>query len=287
MGAGEVIAFVGPPGSGKSTLVQLLLKLYEPDTGSISIDGHPLAEIEPEIARRIVGAVLQEPFLYSKSIRDNLAVGRSAASEEELVHAATAACIHTSVRDFEAGYDTLVGERGVTLSGGQRQRVAIARAFLKDPPVLVLDDALSAVDTRTEAEILATLEARRGTRTTLLVTHRLASVVHADRICVFDSGRIVQSGTHAELVESDGPYRSLWNIQHAIEDELESRSRRSNRPGSRAVRRRPTEPGPSQPLAHRNSPGGIAMSTAQPTEETFKDGLEWGLWAQASPLHAE
>ena len=220
VGRGEVLALVGPPGSGKSTIVQLLLKLYRPDRGSVRLDGRDVADLDPRALRRFVGTVLQEPFLYSKTLRENLLVGHSSAEEGELFHAASAACIHTSIVGFENGYDTLVGERGVTLSGGQRQRVAIARALLKDPPVLVLDDALSAVDTRTESEILAALEARRGRRTTLLVTHRLASVTHADRICVLQEGRIVQTGTHRELEAVEGPYRRLWRVQNALEDEL-------------------------------------------------------------------
>jgi len=218
---GEVLVLVGPPGAGKSTIVRLLLRLYEYTRGSIRLDGAELRDLDPTAVRRCIGTVLQEPFLYAKSVRDNLLLGRQDAAEEELVHAATAACIHTAIQEFDAGYATLVGERGVTLSGGQRQRVAIARALLKDPPILVLDDSLSAVDTRTEADILGALEERRGRRTTILITHRLSAAVRADRICVLDHGRVVQSGNHAELLATEGPYRRLWLIQEGLEAELE------------------------------------------------------------------
>ena len=216
---GATIALVGPPGSGKSTLIHLLLRLYDYEEGSIRLDGRELTSLDRTWARAQVGAVLQEPFLYSKTIGANVKLGRTEADLEEVVEAATAADIHGSISGFESGYDTLVGERGVTLSGGQRQRLSIARALLKDPPILVLDDALSAVDTRTEARILEALRARRGRHGTIIISHRLSSVAHADRILVLEEGRIVQAGTHDELLRQAGAYRRLWKIQGALEAE--------------------------------------------------------------------
>ncbi len=213
--AGESLALLGPPGSGKSTLVQVLLRLYDYTEGSIRLDGHELRDLSREFVRGQIGVVMQEPFLYSKTIGANLQLGRTSATHEEIVESATDAQIHGAILDFEKGYDTLVGERGVTLSGGQRQRVALARALLKDPAILVLDDALSAVDTETETQILDALKRRRGKHTTIIVAHRLSSVVHADTILVFDKGAVVQKGTHSELAREDGPYKRLCEIQHA------------------------------------------------------------------------
>jgi len=170
--------------------------------------------------RRNIGTVTQEPFLYSRTIGANVRLGRTAATQAEIVTSTTAAAIHGSIQQFEHGYDTLVGERGVTLSGGQRQRVAIARALLKDAPILVLDDALSAVDTETETRILEALRARRGRHTTIVIAHRLSSVAHADRILLLERGAIVQAGTHRELLGQEGPYRRLWRMQEEELDEV-------------------------------------------------------------------
>jgi ATP-binding cassette subfamily B protein len=218
--SGETVALLGPPGSGKSTVVQLILRLYEHDSGSIRLDGREIGELGRETLRAQVGVVLQEPFLYSKSILDNLELGRPDSTLDELVACTRDAAVHETIQGFPDGYYTLLGERGLTLSGGQRQRVAIARALLKDAPILLLDDALSAVDTRTEATILAALRRRRGRRTTLLVTHRLSAIPLVDRILVFEEGRVVQDGTHPELFAEPGPYRRLWEIQDALEESL-------------------------------------------------------------------
>jgi ATP-binding cassette, subfamily B, bacterial len=219
LAAGETLALVGPPGSGKSTLIHLLLRLYDYDEGEILLDGRELRTMPRKLVRSQVGAVLQEPFLYSKTIGANVRLARTEAPLEEVVNATTAADIHGSIADFEAGYDTLVGERGVTLSGGQRQRLSIARALLKDPPILVLDDALSAVDTRTEARILRALNERRGRHTTIVIAHRLSSVESADRILVFEDGAVAQDGTHEELMMREGAYRRLWELQGAAAED--------------------------------------------------------------------
>ncbi len=218
--AGQTAAILGPSGAGKSALVHLLLRLYDYQRGSIRIDGRELREIDRRVARSQIGVVLQEPFLYSKTLRENIKFGSPHAGDDEVSRASTAACIHDSILSFDHGYDTIVGERGVTLSGGQRQRVALARAMLKDPPILILDDALSAVDTRTESMILNALRMRHGKRTTIIISHRLSALMRADRIFVLEHGRITQEGAHEELLRADGLYRRLWLIQSSLEEDL-------------------------------------------------------------------
>jgi ATP-binding cassette subfamily B protein len=215
---GESLAILGPSGAGKSTLMHLLLRLYDYPRGSIQLDGRELAALPRSWVRGQIGTVMQEPFLFSKTLRDNLRLGRSGeCAEAEIEEAARAAAIHETILTFERGYDTLIGERGITLSGGQRQRMALARAILKRPPLLLLDDALSAVDGETETLILNALRERRGRATTLVIAHRLSTLVHADRIIVLDRGRILQTGSHAELAAQDGLYRRLWQIQTNVE----------------------------------------------------------------------
>jgi len=217
---GESLAILGPSGSGKSTLAHLLLRLYDYRQGEILLDGRSLASLPREWVRSQVGAVMQEPFLFSKTVRDNLRLGRGDAPDHEIEEAARAASIHDTILSFEHGYSTLIGERGITLSGGQRQRVAIARAVLRRPPILILDDALSAIDGETEELVLGALRERRGRATTLLIAHRLSTVAHADRVIVLDGGRVVQEGTPAELVSREGLYRRLWKIQTSLETDL-------------------------------------------------------------------
>jgi len=219
---GETIAILGAPGSGKSTLVNLLARLYDYQHGSIKIGGRELSTLNRAEVREAFGIVLQDPFLYSRTVRENIVIGSSAARDNEVEETAKAADIHKNIVEFEHGYDTMVGERGVTLSGGQRQRLAIARALLKNPEFLVLDDSLSAVDTKTESHILQALSSRWGKKTTILIAHRLSTTRLGDRIFVLDHGQLVQAGTHQELIEADGQYARLWNIQGMLEDEIES-----------------------------------------------------------------
>ncbi|MEZ5559878.1 MAG: ABC transporter ATP-binding protein [Pseudomonadales bacterium] len=214
---GETLAIVGPPGSGKSSLVRVLLRLYPYQRGSVRLDGNEISETSPQWLRHQIGVVLQDPFLYSRSILGNLLVGRPNAPQPAIVDACRDAAIHDSIVSFPERFEAMVGERGVTLSGGQRQRLALARALLKDPPVLVLDDSLSAVDTGTESLILEALRRRKGRQTTLIIAHRLTSVMHSDRIMVLSQGRIAQLGDHATLAAQEGPYRRLCEIQGALD----------------------------------------------------------------------
>ena len=219
--AGETVGIVGPPGAGKSTLIRLLARLYEPQSGRILIDGLDVREVDRHWLRRQLGIVMQDPFLYSRTVADNLRIARVDVDDDEMMAAAREAAVHDAIVGFPAGYRSRVGERGVTLSGGQRQRLALARALLVEPPILVLDDALSAVDTGTEGEIMAALERRRGRHTTIIIAHRLSSVRGADRILVLEQGRLIQEGTHATLAARSGPYRRLCEIQGALDETIE------------------------------------------------------------------
>ncbi len=218
---GTTMALLGPSGSGKSTIVNLLLRFYDPDGGVIRLDGIDITRLDRKEVRSRVAVVMQEPFLYSKSIGENIRLGRHGASEDEMRQAALTACIHKAIEEFEEGYETLVGERGVTLSGGQRQRVALARAMLDEAAILVLDDALSAVDTETETMILEALRQGGGTQTKIVIAHRLSTLMHADSILVLDRGCVIQRGTHANLITEDGLYRRLWQIQTSLEEDVD------------------------------------------------------------------
>jgi ATP-binding cassette subfamily B protein len=219
---GQAIALLGSTGSGKTTLVNLLPRFYDCTGGSLTLDGVELTSYSRKFLRQHIGIVEQEPFLFSRSIRENIAygVGREV-SQAEIEAAARAAAIHDVILSFPGSYNTLVGEKGVTLSGGQKQRVAIARTLLKNPRILILDDSTSSVDTETEAEIRAALELLVKDRTTFIIAHRIQSVMNADLILVLDGGRIVQMGTHAELLAEGGIYGQIFDIQTRIEVELE------------------------------------------------------------------
>ena len=211
--AGETHAIVGATGSGKSTIVKLLLRLYEPSAGTISIDGTPLPDLSFRSLRGAIGFVSQDVFLFHGTIRENLTYGRLDATDEQLRHAAALAEAAEFVEAMPHGYDTLVGERGQKLSGGQRQRLTIARAILRDPAILVLDEATSAVDNETEAAIQRSIDRVAHSRTTVVIAHRLSTIRHADRIHVMEAGQIVESGTHEELVALGGLYAALWRVQ--------------------------------------------------------------------------
>ncbi|MGA2889792.1 MAG: ABC transporter ATP-binding protein [Terracidiphilus sp.] len=217
--AGSSLAIVGPTGSGKTTLVNLITRLYEAPLGSLLIDGRPVRDYPLAVLRSNIGMVPQETFLFSTTIRENLTFGTPHASPEELLEAAEAAHIRQEFEEFPQGFETMVGERGVTLSGGQKQRAAIARALLRRPPILILDDALSSVDTYTEERILGGLRNYTRASTTILISHRVSTVRNADQIAVLDRGRIVELGRHDELLALDGYYAGLYRKQQ-LEEEL-------------------------------------------------------------------
>jgi ATP-binding cassette subfamily B protein len=219
---GQVVALLGSTGSGKTTLVNLLPRFYDYTHGTIYLDGIELKRYPRRYLRSHIGIVEQEPFLFSRTIRENISYGVAReVTDEEIEAAARAAAIHDVILTFPNGYQTLVGEKGVTLSGGQKQRVAIARTLLKNPRILILDDSTSSVDTETEAEIRGALQNLMKERTTFIIAHRIQSIMNADLILVLDKGRIVQSGKHDELLNQAGIYRQIYEIQTRIEEELE------------------------------------------------------------------
>jgi ATP-binding cassette subfamily B protein len=219
---GEKVALLGPTGSGKSTIISLLMRLYGPQSGEIKIDNMNISQFSRAFLRSKIGVVLQKPFLFSTSIKENIAYVKPDTEIDNVVESAKIASIHDIIMDvFPDAYDTIVGEKGVTLSGGQKQRVTLARTLLKNPDILVLDDSTSSVDTETEFEIQKALRSITGGKTTIVIAHRITSVQDCDRIIVLDKGRVIEQGTHEELILNNGFYKRIFDIQVSIEDEIE------------------------------------------------------------------
>ena len=218
--AGESVAILGPTGSGKSTLIYLIPRFYDPTSGRIILDGRDIRDIKLESLRRNIGIVLQDIFLFSSTIKENIAFGRPDATMEEIIEAAEAAQAHEFISALPKGYDTMVGERGITLSGGQRQRVAIARTLLINPKILIFDDSTSFVDTETEAAIQKALDRLLEGRTTFIITHRISTIKRVDKIVVLDKGRVVEVGTHEELLKKRGVYSRIYETQFTQAEKL-------------------------------------------------------------------
>ncbi|MCI5482491.1 MAG: ATP-binding cassette domain-containing protein, partial [Bacteroidales bacterium] len=210
---GKTIAVVGASGAGKSTLVDLIPRFYDPDSGSVSIDGTDIRDISLHDLRELIGNVNQDPILFNDTIFNNIAFGVESATREQVEAAARIANAHQFIMEKEEGYDTNVGDRGIKLSGGQRQRISIARAILKNPPILILDEATASLDTESERLVQDALDHLMSTRTTIAIAHRLSTVKGADEIIVMNEGKIVERGTHDELIAKDGHYRKLYDMQ--------------------------------------------------------------------------
>jgi subfamily B ATP-binding cassette protein MsbA len=232
---GELIAFVGMSGAGKTTLMELLPRFHDVTTGRITLDGHDLRDVTVSSLRALIGIVTQDTFLFHDSVEYNIAYGRPGATRAEIERAARQAQAHDFIAALPEGYGTSVGERGVKLSGGQAQRLAIARAFLKDPPILILDEATSALDAVTEAKVNAALDEVMKGRTTFVIAHRLSTIRNATRILVFDSGRVIESGTFDELVAKGGRFAELARAQFMVQENARA-SIQTREPGSTAVK---------------------------------------------------
>nr|WP_300002851.1 ABC transporter ATP-binding protein [Tissierella sp.] len=217
---GQTAAFIGPTGSGKSTLISLIDRLYDYERGSITLDGQELNSIDRNWVRRNIGLILQETFLYAKTIRENIRLSNPQLPDKNVVSAAKSSFIHDDILEFKEGYETLVGERGVSLSGGQKQRMAIARTLIRDLPIIIFDDSLSAVDSTTDREIRSSLKSRNEKSTTIVISHRISTVSEADIIFVLDKGQIVQRGTHKELIGEEGLYKRVFQAQSSYDDKV-------------------------------------------------------------------
>ena len=220
--SGETIAIVGRTGSGKSTIASILTRLLDYSKGSVVVDGVELKDISKHWIRKNVGVVLQDPFLYAKTILENIRIGDKNLTDDEVYNAAKLASVNDDINEFSEGYNTLVGEKGVTLSGGQKQRVAIARMLILNKPIIIFDDSLSAVDTKTDLNIRNQLKTRSNRFTTIIITHRITTAKEADKIIVLENGTVSAIGTHEELSNVNGLYKSLWDIQGALEKEFDS-----------------------------------------------------------------
>ncbi|MDX9692158.1 MAG: ABC transporter ATP-binding protein, partial [Acholeplasmataceae bacterium] len=218
--AGQTVAIIGRTGSGKSTIINLLLRMYDYQEGDITVDGVSLKDISKKYIRDQIGVVLQDPFLYSKTVFDNIAIASKNAEKDRVYRAAETAALEKDIKTFKQGYETIVGEKGTTLSGGQKQRVAIARVLVADKPILIFDDALSAVDTKTDLMIRDALANKTYKHTTIIITHRITTAKEADQIIVLEQGRIEAIGTHEELSKKEGLYKKLWDIQGKLETEF-------------------------------------------------------------------
>jgi len=216
---GKTFALIGPSGEGKSTIIRLIFRFFDVQEGAILLDGQDIKTVRQESVRQAIGVVPQDTVLFNKSIKSNIHYGRIDATDDEIYEAAKAADIHNKILSFPDGYDTVVGERGLKLSGGEKQRVAIARTLLKSPTFVLLDEATSALDTHTERNIQASLERVCTNRTTLVVAHRLSTIINADQILVLQEGRIVERGSHDELLALDNIYASMWNNQNSSESD--------------------------------------------------------------------
>jgi ATP-binding cassette subfamily B protein len=211
--AGGILGLVGPPGAGKTTLLNLIPRLYDVNAGRILVDGRDIRNVRLTDLRTQIAFVPQEPFLFAGTIRDNITLNRPDVPEPDMIAAARRAALHRSIRQFSNGYDTIVGEKGVILSGGQKQRVALARALLQTGPILILDDPISQVDMETGQQIIDTVRSMSGSRTIIIVSHRMSAVRFADRIITLENGAVTESGTHRQLVASDGYYAGSFKLQ--------------------------------------------------------------------------
>ncbi len=247
---GQTVAIVGPTGAGKTTLVNLIMRFYELDAGRITLDGVDIATVPRPLLRAQIGMVLQDTWLFHGTIRDNIAYGRPEASEDEIQAAAEATYVDRFVHSLPDGYDTVIDEEGSNISAGEKQLITIARAFLADPALLILDEATSSVDTRTEVLVQRAMAALRSDRTSFVIAHRLSTIRDADVILVMESGAIVEQGSHYELLEARGAYWELYNSQFtaAIED---GTTCRGTRPSDRALQLRPQTVGPSRRVSFR------------------------------------